>query len=123
MVVSDETANPAQDAGTRAGAGPTGEQDLQLAEQLPQRQADAACFGRPSRSKVRKPCTKRLRTKVYIRLLLHFDDKFGPRTNGHSYAAKRGGSTSGMGQQISKLRLDITGMPLRPGRARPARPA
>jgi hypothetical protein len=37
------------------GAGPAGEQGLQLAQQLPQRQADAAGFGRPSRSKVRKP--------------------------------------------------------------------
>jgi len=39
----------------RTGAGPTGEQDLQLTQQLPQRQADAAGFGRPSRSIVRKP--------------------------------------------------------------------
>jgi hypothetical protein len=39
----------------RTGAGPTGEQDLQLAQQLPQRQADAIRFGRRSRSRVRKP--------------------------------------------------------------------
>jgi hypothetical protein len=39
----------------RAGAGPTGEQDLQLAEELPQGQADAIRFGRRSRSRVRKP--------------------------------------------------------------------
>jgi hypothetical protein len=56
VVVSDETANPAQDAGTPGRRRPNRQQDLQLAEQLPQRQADAACFGRPSRSKVRKPC-------------------------------------------------------------------
>jgi hypothetical protein len=37
------------------GAGPAGEQGLQLAQQLPQRQADAAGFGRRSRSRVRKP--------------------------------------------------------------------
>jgi hypothetical protein len=37
------------------GAGPAAQQGLQLAQQLPQAQADAAGFGRPSRSKVRKP--------------------------------------------------------------------
>src|SRR6266545_4680125 len=38
-----------------AGAGPTAQQGLQLVEQLPQGQADAAGFGRRSRSRVRKP--------------------------------------------------------------------
>jgi hypothetical protein len=37
------------------GAGPTAQQGLQLAQELPQRQADAAGFGRRSRSRVRKP--------------------------------------------------------------------
>jgi hypothetical protein len=40
----------------RTGAGPTGQQDLQLAEQLPQGQADATRFGERSRSRVTKPC-------------------------------------------------------------------
>jgi hypothetical protein len=40
----------------RADAGPTGKQDLQLLQQLPQGQADAASFGCRSRSKVRNPC-------------------------------------------------------------------
>jgi hypothetical protein len=40
----------------RTGAGPTGQQHLQLLQQLPQAQADAAGFGRRSRSRVRKPC-------------------------------------------------------------------
>jgi hypothetical protein len=37
------------------GTGPAAQQGLQLTEQLPQRQADAAGFGRRSRSRVRKP--------------------------------------------------------------------
>ena len=50
-----DVASVAWGAGTGAGAGPTGEQGLQLAEQLPERQADATRFGR-SRSKSSNPC-------------------------------------------------------------------
>jgi nucleotide-binding universal stress UspA family protein len=39
----------------RAGAGPAPKQHLQLLKQLPQAQADATCFGRRSRSRVRNP--------------------------------------------------------------------
>jgi transcriptional regulator with XRE-family HTH domain len=45
----------------RTGAGPTGKQDLQPVEQLPQAQADAAGFGWRSRSRVRKPCAAETR--------------------------------------------------------------
>ena len=38
-----------------AGAGPAAKQDLQPCQQLPQAQADAAGFGRRSRSRVRNP--------------------------------------------------------------------
>src|SRR5215211_7172050 len=39
----------------RAGAGPAPKQHLQRLEQLPHAQADATCFGRRSRSRVRNP--------------------------------------------------------------------
>jgi len=39
----------------RAGAGPAPKQHLQLLEQLLQAQADATCFGRRSRSRVKNP--------------------------------------------------------------------
>jgi hypothetical protein len=45
----------------RTDAGPTGKQDLQPVEQLPQAQADAAGFGWRSRSRVRKPCATETR--------------------------------------------------------------
>src|SRR6266545_4120633 len=45
------------------GAGPAAQQGLQLAKQLPQRQADAAGFGRPSRSRVRKPWATATRSR------------------------------------------------------------
>jgi hypothetical protein len=45
----------------RTDAGPTGKQDLQPVEQLPQAQADAAGFGWRSRSRVKKPCATETR--------------------------------------------------------------
>jgi hypothetical protein len=55
-----DLASVAWGAGTGAGAGPPGEQDLQLTEQLPSRQADATRFGR-SRSKISNPCATETR--------------------------------------------------------------